>query len=42
LNKSSCLASALGVTNVIIVADIIWSHFLVLLKPCLDVQQTQL
>jgi len=41
-NKSSCLAQALGVTKFIIVTDIIWSHFVVLLKSHLDVQQTHL
>ncbi len=42
LNKGSCLASALGVTKVIFVIHMrwVWSHFVVLLKLDLDVQQT--
>ncbi len=39
LNKSSCLAPTLGVTKFIIVTG---SHFAVLLKSDLDVQQTKL
>ncbi len=42
LNKSSCLAPALGVTKIIIVTDIFWSHFVVLLKSYLDAQRTHL
>jgi hypothetical protein len=37
LNKSSCLAAALGVTKF---TTIIGSHFFVLLKSDLDVQRT--
>jgi hypothetical protein len=36
LNKGSCLAPALGVAKLIIVRDIIWSLFVVLLKSDLD------
>ncbi len=42
LNKSSCLAPTLGVTKFIIVTDMIGSHFAVLLKSDLDVQQNYL
>ncbi len=42
MNKSSRLAPALGVTKFIIVTDKLWSHFVVLLKSDLDVQQTHL
>jgi hypothetical protein len=42
LNKSSCLAPALGVTKFLVVTDMIWAHFDVLLKSDLDVQQTYL
>ncbi len=42
LNKSSRLAPALGVPKFIIVSYIVCSHFVVLLKLDLDVQQTHL
>jgi hypothetical protein len=42
MNKSSCLAHALGVTNLQISEIGFWSHFVVLLKPDLDAQQTHL
>jgi hypothetical protein len=38
LNKSSCLAAALGVTKSIAVIVMNRSHFVVLLKSDLDVQ----
>jgi hypothetical protein len=41
LNKSSCLAPALGGTKLIFDIDF-WSLFVVLLKSALDVQQTLL
>ncbi len=42
LNRISCLAPTIGVTKFIIVTDMIGSHFVVLLKSDLDVQQTHL
>ncbi len=44
LNKSSCLPQALGATKLIIATDMILvtSHFVLLLKSHLDVQQTHL
>ncbi len=42
LNKSLCLAQALGVTKFINMRDMIWSYFVVLLKSHLDIQQTHL
>jgi hypothetical protein len=42
LNKCSCLARALGVTKFITIIAMFWSHFVVLLKSDLDVQQTHL
>ncbi len=42
LNRGSCLPRALGVTKFINKIDMIWSHFVVLLKCDLDVQQTGL
>ncbi len=40
--KSSCLAQALGVAKFTNMRDVIWSHFVVLLKSDLGVQQTHL
>ncbi len=42
LNKSSCLAAALGATKFIVVIVMNRPHFVVLLKSDLDVQQTRL
>jgi hypothetical protein len=42
LKKCSCLGRALGVTNFQIWEIQFWSHFVVLLKTDLDVQQTRL
>jgi len=42
LNKCSCLARALGVTNLQIWEIWFWLHFVMLLKSDLDVQQTHL
>jgi hypothetical protein len=42
LNKSSCLAAALGVTKFLKKLPWFWSHFVVFLKSDLDVQQTHL
>jgi hypothetical protein len=42
LSKSSCLATALGVAEFIIVIDMIWVTLVALLKPDLVVQQTHL
>ncbi len=42
LSKSSCSARALGVTKFTNVRDMIWSHFVALLKSDLGVQQTHL
>jgi hypothetical protein len=41
LNKSSCLAPALGVTKFINVRDMIWVTLCCAAKLNLDVQQTQ-
>ncbi len=40
MNKSSCLASALGVTKFTTIIAMNWVTFVVLLKSDLDVQQT--
>jgi hypothetical protein len=42
LNESSFLAPAFGVTKFILITDMIFSHFVVLLKSDLGVQQTHL
>jgi hypothetical protein len=42
LNKSSCLAAALGVTQFKTIIAMYFTHFVVLLKFDLDVQQTHL
>jgi hypothetical protein len=40
VNKSSLLAKALGMTKFKTIIAITWSHFVVLLRSDLDVQQT--
>ncbi len=42
LNKSSCLATALGVTKLLLSQILFWSQFVVLFKYDLGVQQTHL
>ncbi len=42
MNKSSCLAPALGVTKFITVTDKFWSHFVVIIKSHLEIQQIPL